>query len=288
MNPTSALEKYPVARKGVVTLYRFLARAMILGSGPRVLANSIPKAGTHLLTSMLWKLPGMMHSGRHHAFPEFTFPGSTQPDWRLVERALSSVNRGQFATAHFPARPELSSVLQRLGYRTVFILRDPRDVVVSNAFYITGSKRHHRHERFNQELADTGERIMACITGLPSDETGPALDSIGDRLRRYLPWTDDPTTYTCRFERLIGPSGGGTIEQQRQEIEAIARHIGRQLSPDQVDHVARSLWSPRSSTFRRGEIGDWRNHFTDGHKVAFRRYAGKELIALGYESDDEW
>jgi len=287
MNPTSALEKYPVARDAFVTLYQVLARAMIFGSSPRVLANSIPKAGTHVLTSMLPKLPRMMRSGRHYAFPRFALPGS-EPDWKLVEHALSSVNRGQFATAHFPYRPELSLVLQRLGYRTVFILRDPRDVVVSNAFYITRSKRHHRYERFNRDFADMGDRIMACITGLPSDETGPALDSIGERLRQYLPWRDEPTTYASRFESLIGPSGGGTVEQQRHEIEAIARHVERQLSPDQVDRVARSLWSPRSSTFRRGEIGDWKNHFGDSHKVAFKQHAGRELIALGYEADDDW
>jgi hypothetical protein len=168
------------------------------------------------------------------------------------------------------------------------MLRDPRDVVVSNAFYIAKSKRHRRHQRFTTELADADERLMACIVGLPETASGPALDSIGERLRQYLPWRDDPTTHTCRFEGLIGPSGGGTIERQRQEIEAIAEHVGRRLSPEQIDRVARSSWSPRSSTFRRGEVGDWQNHFSDTHKVAFKQEAGHELIALGYESNVDW
>jgi hypothetical protein len=288
MNRISALEENRIVRTAGVTAYRFVARAMIFGSGPPVLANSIPKAGTHLLTSLLSRLPRMMFSGRHYAFPEFAPLGSMEPDWTLVKRALSSVNKGQFATAHFPSRPQLSSLLGTLGYRTVFMLRDPRDIVISNAFYISRSKRHHRYERFNREFADTSECIMACITGLPSDKSGPALDSIGQRVREYLPWVDEPTTYACRFEDLIGASGGGAIERQRREIETIAAHVGHPLSTEQVGRLARSIWSPRSPTFRQGEIGDWRNHFTGSHKVAFKTQAGRELIALGYELDEDW
>ena len=47
-------------------------------------------------------------------------------------------------------------------------------------------------------------------------------------------------------------------------------------------------WSQDSSTFRKGTIGDWRNHFTEEHKAAFKEVAEAELIKLGYEKDYDW
>jgi len=35
-------------------------------------------------------------------------------------------------------------------------------------------------------------------------------------------------------------------------------------------------------------IGDWRNHFTEQHKEAFKNLAGTELVELGYERDQNW
>jgi len=40
-----------------------------------------------------------------------------------------------------------------------------------------------------------------------------------------------------------------------------------------------------SATLRRGVIGDWQNHFTDEHRVAFTEVAGRQLVELGYEAD---
>ncbi len=44
---------------------------------------------------------------------------------------------------------------------------------------------------------------------------------------------------------------------------------------------------PRSH-YRKGQPGDWRNHFTEEHVALFKeRYPGL-LVKLGYEPDDNW
>jgi len=282
-------------RKVAFPAYRAYARAMVFYPGPRVLATSMPKAGTHLLSSLLKNFPRLMFSGRHHALRNFRLDSPTDSkgrppefDWRKIERTLASVNRGQFMTAHFAPLPELMVILGRLDYKTVNIIRDPRDVVVSSAHYLAHLERHFLHERMKSEFPTMEERLMAVISGLPPDASGRGLPSVAQRISRYRQWIGQPNTFECRFERLIGARGGGSDEDQINEIRSIGEHIGRPLNPQEATAIAERTWSPQSSTFRKGMIGDWRNHFTEQHKEAFKNLAGTELVELGYERDQNW
>ena len=103
-----------------------------------------------------------------------------------------------------------------------------------------------------------------------------------------MQWIGGPGVHVCRFEDLVGERGGGSAERQLLAIEAIGEHIQRPLGRDQAKAIATRTWSQKSSTFRKGVIGDWRNHFTDEHRRVFKDEAGKELVQLGYENDLDW
>ncbi len=279
-------------RRALVPAYRTIARTNVFYPGPRVLANSFPKAGTHLLGALMGQMPRLMYSGVHHAVGEFTASGAAPEaialDWTRLRRALDGVNRGHYLTGHFPAVPGLPELLDELGYASVVMLRDPRDVVVSGQHYVTSLRSHDLHLRYTRVLTTPEERLMASIVGFPADEHGRGLEPIGARLQRYLAWRDDPRSLVVRFEDLIGPDGGGTAEAQRDAVARIAAHVGRDLAPDRLHRTAARIWSDRSSTFRSGRSGGWRDHFTDEHRRAFKATAGRLLIDLGYESDLDW
>jgi hypothetical protein len=282
-----ALRSIPAVRAVGLPLYRAAARARA-GAPPRVLANGVPKSGTHLLTALLRELPDMRFSGEHLA-PYDLYEGGTLESNRL-ERRLRRVRDGQYASSHLPAAPEIVSAVTRLGYRSVFIIRDPRDLVVSDLYYILRNSRHPLYSTMHR-IATSSGRLAALIEGLPARAAPSGLllmPSIGERLAAFAGWLTAPRTKVTRFEDLVGPAGGGDAAAQRREIAAVADHLDRSLRPEEVARVAGRIWSPRSSTFRRGAIGDWRNEFTPVHRELFKRSAGAQLLALGYERDGNW
>ncbi len=91
--------------------------------------------------------------------------------------------------------------------------------------------------------------------------------------------------YELRYERMRAD-----VESQRASLY---RFLG--LDPSQAAPVSvanRSAPGFESETpnafYRKGEVGDWTNYFTDAAKRWFKQAAGDQLIALGYEKDDSW
>jgi hypothetical protein len=279
------LRRSAVARAVGKPLYRANAR-LRPGAPPRVLANSLPKSGTHLLTALLAALPDMRYSGVHLTAYDIADRGRLDRD--RLQRGLAPVRTGQYVSAHLPADPAVVAAIGALDYRQVLIVRDPRDAAVSDMHYIKGFAQHPMHDAL-VALPDDASRLRAVIAGLPGERAGvPLLESMGERLDAYLGWLATPAVLVARFEDLVGAKGGGDEERQLELIRAIGAHVDRPMSADDARRVASVVWSPSSSTFRRGAIGDWRRHFTDDHTALVKRVAGRQLVAMGYERDLAW
>ncbi|MCA1847755.1 MAG: sulfotransferase domain-containing protein [Actinobacteria bacterium] len=74
-------------------------------------------------------------------------------------------------------------------------------------------------------------------------------------------------------ERRLGPEEATAIVEEF----SFERQAGRR--PGEED---------RGSFLRKGVVGDWRNYFSPEAREMFDRYAGDELILLGYERDRAW
>ena len=273
-------------------LYQAAARCVTGLPGPRILANSPPKAGTHVLSTLLDQMPKVMFSGRHYNPNDFRIRQdddsreSRRYDWSEIERQYGRVRPGQYATGHFPASPEFQEIVHRLDLRTIVIFRDPRDMVVSAAHYIRGLKRHPLHEIY-RAFGSVEEAVDAAMSGV-SGPDGRGHPSIADRIAGYLPWLDDERVLTVRFEDLVGENGGGSRSAQLQAVSDIAAHIERPLSGAALQAVCDKVFAPTSATFRKGQIADWKNHLTDEQVERFRIELGDQLIRLGYENSLHW
>ena len=120
------------------------------------------------------------------------------------------------------------------------------------------------------------------------DEHKIGIISIDYHFRRRLSWMDDRRCLTIRFEDLIGSSGDGEKELQLVVITSIAAYLNTHLRSKDIQFIGDHIFSNRTATFRKGQIGSWREEFSEEHKIVFKEIAGQLLIDLGYEKDFNW
>ena len=170
-----------------------------------------------------------------------------------------------------------------MNFRVVSIIRDPRDVVVSHAFYIAQNSKHFLFPIYKDLSLE--DRICLSITGITTEEC--RLLNISDRVVGILNWSTLGGAYMARFERLVGPKGGGRLFDQKSEVQNILQHLRIQYSQKTIEYICQNLFGG-TTTFRKGHIGSWKNHFTAEHKQLFKEIAGDLLIQLGYENSLDW
>jgi hypothetical protein len=237
---------------------------------PKVLCVSIPKAGTHLLERALCLHPRLYR----RLVPTITPARARERGG--VERLLARLRPGQVLMSHLRFEASYPGLLVSHGVEAVFLVRDPRDVVVSQVGYVSRRADHWSHALFASR-ADARDRLRLAIAG---DPVG-GLRSIGERLAAFEGWLEEGVA-VVRFEDLIGPDGGGDAERQRRAVESLYRRIGLAADEDVVRSVCARLFSSDSPTFHKGAIGQWRDAFDDELLTLFEDVAGRYLERFGY------
>ncbi len=248
---------------------------------PPVFANSMPKAGTHLQERLLdllgYRLSSILELGPNSGQTEL-MPEQVE----LAARRLRRLRPGCSIRAHAFHFPELDEYLRESSIKTITIVRDPRDVCVSDAFYVACTPGHRLHAHY-RDLDDSG-RIMASIVGVGSGELGGDDPSLGisEHYRRFLPWLERGPGIVVRFEDLVGPRGGGSDEGQLEAVRGIIQHLEIDVELAELEWIRGDVFWERASTFRKGQVGSWKDLFTSDHVGAFEASFGDLLGRFGY------
>ena len=227
---------------------------------------SIPKAGTHLLYELAKEL-GYEEGVELPEFPR----GQT---WYCVEFSNShtvaadffvdTVRRAPFGNRHHPF----------MQSPTLFIYRHPLDILVSEAHY------YHRDGKtafagwlsqcdFNKQLT----RLL---------EDNWLLGSLRTRIGGFLPWLEFPNVIPFSFEELVGATGGGSQEDQRDLIWSIQLKL---QVPGDPEKIAMKIFNPDSPTFRSGKISGYSDFLSPECIADFAKENSDILEKLGYPSD---
>lgn len=241
--------------------------------GPKILINSIPKAGTHLVERALENYPLLRNAAQR------TLRGWSSADPRML-RVLSNTCRGLFRTGHLPAHGDILHVVREKDIRVLFVLRDPRDIVVSNFKYATYLDLSHPTHAYFKSLPDDETRLLKTIVGEPE-----VLTPIAEILDLFEPWLDPAIALSIRFEDLVGSRGGGEDGQQMASLRKIADFLKIKITDDMLTRIAGKVFHTKSLTFHGGQIGKWRTVFSPAHLTTFRERVGDRLEKYGYSYD---
>ncbi len=152
-------------------------------------------------------------------------------------------------------------------------VRDPRDVCVSSVYYY----RFGFNADFNTKLSFTITNLGLLNYFGVYVHFARALDAIKQR-----------PGCVVKFEELVGPHGGGDLEAQIKTIQKVGLVFNLDISRDEAIQLGEQIYG-HSDTFRSGQIGSWKKHFTPQHIAEFKKSPlQKILVELGYEQDNSW
>jgi hypothetical protein len=167
------------------------------------------------------------------------------------------------------------------SYRTFYILRDPRDIVVS--WYFSAFNSHAplgdipTHRAALAELSRTDGLIYSMRR----------LDAFGlfDAQRGWLEAANDPRVKIFRYEDLAS--------DEARFLKALFTHCDIPFSEEQIakivhEHGFRAITGREHGQeaaqehLRKGVHGDWKNYFDETCEAEFQAITGDLLGVLGY------
>lgn len=179
-------------------------------------------------------------------------------------------------------------------FKTVVLMRDGRDVMVSYYYHIVYPKKE-TSEKFNSKICnrigieDPREiKKYMCVfidwaytEGFPGWSWSDFVDT----------WANGENKAVTSYESLKADCEGEltklltTLEFEYDSVKlgfavdkySFERQSGR--TPGQEDV---------NSFVRKGVVGDWKNHFDSDSAKLFNELAGNQLVVAGYEQDDSW
>lgn len=178
-----------------------------------IYAASSPKAGSQWMKALLSHSVVRAHTGL------FTLPQlDYQQDLQKVFPA------GTFVPGIYCSYDEYLQMPKPLPHRTIYMLRDPRDLVVSG--YYSAVKTHRKlNDRGLEEFRDT-------LRAMPFDEgLRTLITAAAPRLHEMATWVDidDDRIETFRLEEVSA--------DPHEQVDRILRHCGVQLSADELEAV---------------------------------------------------
>ncbi len=255
----------------------------------RVLVNSLPKSGTHLLTQAVelfsyadyadsapaLKLPGPLNfdyrevknalaqQGQHVelATSDVIHVGSLSPvsvNASLIRRWLARVPQNQYIVGHITYSPALPAILSDLDYRHLFIIRDPRAVLPSLLSFILnpeGIPKKHFLEADLKQMSQA-QRLDFILQGGYAPKAGVEVKSFAEVYRAMLAWCNQSSCLAIRFEDLIGVKGGGSQVRQKKVVEEMAHYLQCPFD-DAVVTGLQAIYNPAAPTFRLGQVDSW-------------------------------
>ena len=161
----------------------------------KVLINTVPHCGTHLVSSILdtigyrhatyrkyglfkrkvglnWRLSETFLNFQPEKYDDSLFVSVASPKlvrFELVKKSLNKISCGEYALSHIPFDKMFSDYLISQNWKGFFIIRDPRDMCLSMLRHIESRPNHFAHSYLFTNINSNSERIKAIVKGFTNE-----------------------------------------------------------------------------------------------------------------------
>jgi tetratricopeptide (TPR) repeat protein len=179
--------------------------------------------------------------------------------------------------------------VRNVPLRGFHVVRDPRDVIVSGYFSHLYShpdagwnwlKRHRAYLRSLSKHDGIMAEMEFCIRSMANMLTWNYANPNIQEVR----FEDIVANDVAQFADIFGFLGLFPHKIKMPQIAVAAEkysfvNLSNGRTPGQQNNL---------SHYRKGQPGDWRNHFDASHVDYFKRLYNPLLLKLGYETDEDW
>jgi hypothetical protein len=231
--------------------------AQAMTSPTRLLCTSVPKSGTHLLAAIF----------RAMGYRQMAHPKAKGR--KILDGCEFGPDEAVCIYGHWRFLPESAERLAQRGFRTIVMLRDPRDICLSMADFLKTGK-HKAAVAAEPSLLDLplDEIRRRVITGF--DLPGYKSPPIRRICEGWKEWQDHGAV-VLKYE-AIGQSVASGIFMN--ELQAIG------LSPEGFLDAARSCYRPTGAA---SGAARWRHEFDAELRTLWQSEARGVASSLGYE-----
>jgi hypothetical protein len=274
----------------------------------RVIVNTVPHSGTHLVSSILdiigyshalqfhWKtlsykkvginwrtsmLPGNngMNNMEEKFYVSVATPQLVRAD--LIKNIIKKINNNKYLLSHIPYSDIFSDMLTDSHFKGISIIRDPRDMCLSMLNHIETRPHHLAFDALYNNLPSRKERLEAIAEGTKIQTTGGnrSFGNLKKMVESMLPWEKPDNFILLKFEDLVGAKGDGLADVQFQSINKILNHLN--VEHFVVEEIANNSFG-KSGTFRKGKVNRWKTELNEDEKEIFKKH-DDFIVSLGYE-----
>lgn len=273
----------------------------------RIIANSLPKSGTHLLVRFLELLEfkeyekgltgAMVRPTQRNPFKRYLTNQKrclnqnsngfsidldnmyNKIQQKYLDKYLDTVKNNYFISAHIPYTKELDDYLLKQDFKMLYIIRDPRDVLLSYYNHQNRDPHYPFHSYFKDKTFK--ESYKKILEGMTKGET--ILASLKNRIHQSQGWINSKNVFSLKFEELIGEKGGGDKELQLETIKNLLNFLEIDFDDEKVYYLSQNIFYPKAETFHKGQIYRWKEEYADEIKDEVNEYLKDFLMGLNYE-----
>ena len=249
----------------------------------------VPKAGSQWIKAILSDPRIYMYSGLLPYTYQRTLPGLVDPR-KLTDRSfLKPFPRKTVITPLYIDFKNFLALPKPERYKAFFVMRDPRDLVISTYF----------SQRYSHVPMGNIPKVRELLEGM-SQKDGIRymirfLEDFGiyEALRSWVNSSkSDDNVLLIRFEDLI-------INDNLEIFKRLFSHTDIRI-PEEVlcqllqDYSFERLSGRRQGEedkyahYRKGSPGDWKTYFDSTIVAEFKEVTGDLVIHLGYEKGPDW